>query len=152
MKYRTKNYTLRQEPGVYYVWVGGSCDYNRKERFGGGASVIEQEQKIIERYTVTDIHTTEYRMLLAVIIHALETLPEKSVIQILTNVAYLQNFDQPLQPQSANPDLIAQCIQLKERHEQVALKVVPYHKYDRLVELHQIAHEEMNRLRISYTQ
>lgn len=86
-------------------------------------------------------------MLLTLMIHAMETLPEGSDVVFMTNVAYCSNFDKAPTEKSANPDLIAECIRLKERHRSVEVKIVNYHKYTQLRETHDLAREEMNALR-----
>ena len=136
-----------KSPTTYYIWLGGSCDYGHQERYGGGAYLIEYQGKIMETYVISDVHTTEFRMMLSVMIHALECLPEGSDICFLTNVSYLQNFDKTPTEKSANADLIEQCIAVKQRHAAVLLRLVPYHKYPQLPETHRIAHEAMLQLR-----
>ena len=32
---------MTQDTSIYYVWIGGSCDYGHKERAGSAAVVIE---------------------------------------------------------------------------------------------------------------
>ena len=32
---------MTPDTSIYYVWIGGSCDYGHKERTGGAAVVIE---------------------------------------------------------------------------------------------------------------
>ena len=134
-------------PDTFYIWLGGSCDYGRKERFGGGAYILEHGGRRIESYVITDTDTTEFRMMLTVMIHALETLPPMSDICFLTNVSYLQNFDKQPTEKSANADLILQCIAAKQKHASVQLRLIPYHKYEQLPETHHIAHEAMLNLR-----
>lgn len=128
---------------TYYVWVGGSCDYGRKERAGGGAYIVEQNGKETGRYVTSDLGTTEFKMMLTVMIHAMETLDANSTIVFMTNVSYLQNFDKTPNEKTANADLIAQCIATKERHLSVSLKIVSYHKYAQLPETHEMAHKAM---------
>lgn len=105
-----KTYKLKTMPGVYYVWVAGSCDYGHAERCSGGAYVMQKDEEIIDAYTTSDIHTTEFRMILTAMIHAMEVIPENANIVFLTNVAYIQqNFDREPTAKSANPDLINAC-------------------------------------------
>ena len=78
MKQQDKPIKLRMDAATYYVWVGGSCDYAHKERAGGGAYIMEKDCKVVERYDIADLHTTEFRMMLTVMLHAMETLPEGS--------------------------------------------------------------------------
>lgn len=101
-----KTYKLKTMPGVYYVWVAGSCDYGHAERCSGGAYVMQKDEDIIDAYTTSDIHTTEFRMILTAMIHAMEVIPEKANIVFLTNVAYIQqNFDRELQLSLPTPTL-----------------------------------------------
>ena len=139
----TKSLELRMKPDVYYVWVGGSCDYAREERAGGGAYILQKDGKTIDTYSVSDLHTTEFRMMLTAMIRAMATLPKQSSIVFLTNVSYLQNFDKTPDDKAANPDLIAECIQSKARHQSVTVKIVSYHKYRPLTETHEMAHQAM---------
>ena len=97
---------MTQDLATYYVWIGGSCDYGHKERAGGAAVVIEQNGKIIKD-VIADLHTTEFRMMLTLMVKVMNELPERSDIIFLTNVAYIQNFDKEPTSKSANPDLIA---------------------------------------------
>jgi len=135
------------EKDTYYVYVGGSCDYGHKERAGGGAYIAERDGKETARYVTADFQTTEFRMMLIVMLRLMAELEEGSSIVFLTNVAYLQNFDREPSEKSANADLIRQCIELKHRHAHVSLKIVPYHKTPRLIETHEMAHEAMLSLR-----
>ena len=79
---------MAQDSITYYVWIGGSCDYWHKEpthegraetklvwalpckkeedesqRAGGAAVVIEHDGSIIRRDVISDVHTTEFRMM-----------------------------------------------------------------------------------------
>ena len=83
---------MPQDSTTYYVWIGGSYDYGHKERAGGAAVVIElmeqreQSQRdlnsaesrqkktksqhdgsIISRDVISDLHTTEFRMMLTLV-------------------------------------------------------------------------------------
>ena len=58
---------MTQDISTYYVWIGGSCDYGHKERAGGAAVVIENNGNIISRDLISDLHTTEFRMMLTLI-------------------------------------------------------------------------------------
>ena len=129
MKQQTKPIKLRMDAATYYIWVGGSCDYAHVERAGGGAYIMEKDSKVVERYDIADLHTTEFRMMLTVMLHAMTTIPDGSSIVFLTNVSYIQNFDKEPTDASANADLIRECIAAKERHTSVVVKTVPYHKY-----------------------
>lgn len=139
-----KTYKLKTTPSVYYVWVAGSCDYGHTERCSGGAYVIQKDEEIIDTYTTSDIHATEFRMILTAMIHAMEVIPENANIVFLTNVAYIQqNFDREPTAKSANPDLINACRQAKSKHLSVEVKLIPFHKYHLLVETHERAHQAM---------
>ena len=56
-----------QNSTTYYVWIVGSCDYGHKERAGGAAVVIEHGGSIISRDAISDLHTTEFRMMLTLV-------------------------------------------------------------------------------------
>ena len=164
-----------QDSTTYYVWIGGSCDYGHKERAGGAAVVIElmeqreQSQRdlnsaesrqkktksqhdgsIISRDVISDLHTTEFRMMLTLMVKVMNELPDGSDILFLTNAAYIQNFDKTPTAKSANPDLISQCIEAKTRHNSVSVKIVPYHKSPLLIETHDMATEAMTKTRKEY--
>ena len=138
------------KPDVYYVWVGGSCDYGREERTGGGAYLMQLNGETIDRFVVSDFHTTEFRMMLTAMIHAMQTVPEQSDILFLTNVAYLQNFDQIPNEKAANTDLLAACREVKKRLQSASVKIVSYHKYRQLPETHEMAHQTMLERRKQY--
>ena len=140
---------MTQDSTTYYVWIGGSCDYGHKERAGGAAVVIEHNGKIIKD-VITDLHTTEFRMMLTLMVKVMNELPENSDILFLTNAAYIQNFDKEPTQKSANPDLIAQCIESKLRHNSVSVKIVQYHKTPLLIETHDTSTEAMKKLRTEY--
>ncbi len=143
-----KEYKLKMQPDVYYVWVAGACDYGHEERCSGGAYNLQRNEEILETYVTSDAHTTEFRMILTVMIHAMEEIPSGSDIISLTNVSYIQqNFDRKPQPKSANPDLINECRKLKEHHNSVSVKLVSFHKYHLLTETNTLAHEAMLELR-----
>ena len=141
---------MTQDATTYYVWIGGSCDYGHKERAGGAAVIIEQDRKIISKEVIADLHTTEFRMMLTLMVKVMTELPEESAILFLTNAAYIQNFDKAPTPKSANPDLIAQCIESKQRHDSVSVKIVQYHKSPLLIETHDTSTETMKKLRNEY--
>ena len=189
---------MTQDTSTYYVWIGGSCDYGHKERAGGAAVVIElMEQReqsqtclnsaesrqkktkgqhnsnIISRDVISDLHTTEFRMMLTLMVKVMQEIPEGSDILFLTNAAYIQNFDKAPTAKSANrtsseskdanslaisaesrgrkaranPDLILQCIEEKKRHNSVGVKIVQYHKSPLLMETHDMATEAMAKTR-----
>lgn len=131
----------------YYVWIGGSCDYNHKDRPGGGAYILQKGNYTIETYTENDINTTEFRMLLKVMLHAMDTLPSQSTVIFNTNVSYLQNFDKEPTDKSTNKDLIEQCICSKSRHQSVSLKMMSYYKYEDLQRAHNLANDAMKEAR-----
>ncbi len=141
---------MTQDGTTYYVWIGGSCDYGHKERAGGAAVIIEQDRKIISKEVIADLHTTEFRMMLTLMVKVMNELPEESAILFLTNAAYIQNFDKAPTPKSANPDLIAQIIESKQRHDSVSVKIVQYHKSPLLIETHDTSTETMKKLRNEY--
>lgn len=91
---------MTQDTSIYYVWIGGSCDYAHKERAGSATVVIElikqqeQSQKclnsaeprqkkakdqhhgnIISRDVISDLHTTEFRMMLTLMIKVMQEIP-----------------------------------------------------------------------------
>ena len=138
--------TFRMKPDTYYIWCGGSCNYASKRRESGGAYIMEKEGMPAETYVISGMETTEFRMILQVMIHAIEVIPEGSEIVFLTNVAYIQNFDAPPTDKSANADLIQQCISLKEKHRQISVKIVSYHKYPQLPRTHELAHQAMKKI------
>ena len=96
---------MTQGTSTYYVWIGGSCDYGHKERAGGAAVVIEHNGNIISRDVISDLHATEFRMMLTLMIKVMQEIPEGSDILFLTNAAYIQNFDKTPTSKSANPGL-----------------------------------------------
>ena len=110
MNKEIKKTIMTQDTSTYYVWIGGSCDYGHKERAGGAAVVIENNGSIISRDVISDLHTTEFRMMLTLMVKVMHEIPEGSDILFLTNAAYIQNFDKTPTSKSANPDLIVQCI------------------------------------------
>ena len=139
-----------QDSTTYYVWLGGSCDYGHKERAGGAAVVIEHGGSIISRDVISDLHTTEFRMMLTLMVKVMNAIPNDSDILFLTNVAYIQNFDKTPTAKSANPDLITQCIKAKMQHNSVSVKIVQYHKSPLLIETHDMATEAMAKTRKEY--
>ncbi len=141
---------MTQDATTYYVWIGGSCDYGHKERAGGAAVVIVQNGKVISKDLIADLHTTEFRMMLTLMVKVMNKLPEGSDILFLTNAAYIQNFDKEPTSKSANPDLIKQCIEVKQRHNSVSVKIVQYHKSPLLIETHDTSTEAMKELRNYY--
>ena len=169
---------MTQDTSTYYVWIGGSCDYGHKERAGGAAVVIEHNGNIISRDVISDLHTTEFRMMLTLMVKVMQEIPEGSDILFLTNAAYIQNFDKAPTTKSANrtsseskdassltistesrgrkaranPDLIIQCIKEKKRHNSVGVKIVQYHKSPLLIETHDIATEAMAKTRKEFHQ
>ena len=143
---------MTQDTSTYYVWIGGSCDYGHKERAGGAAVVIEHNGNIISRDVISDLHTTEFRMMLTLMVKVMQEIPEGSDILFLTNAAYIQNFDKTPTAKSANPDLIIQCIEVKKRHNSVGVKIVQYHKSPLLIETHDRATGAMAKTRKEFHQ
>ena len=164
---------MTQDSTTYYVWIGGSCDYGHKERAGGAAVVIENNGNIISRDVISDLHTTEFRMMLTLMVKVMQELEPGSDILFLTNAAYIQNFDKTPTTKSANrtsieskdvslltisaesrgrkaranSDLILQCIEEKKRHNSVGVKIVQYHKSPLLMKTHDMATEAMSKTR-----
>ncbi len=138
---------MKVEAGTYCIWIGGSCDYGHKERAGAAAAVIELDGRVIDRKQIADLHTTEFRMMLTLMVQLMDELPESSDIVFLTNAAYIQNFDREPGPKSANPDLILQCIESKKRHSSVSVRIVPYHKSPLLIETHDVSTAAMKEVR-----
>ena len=141
---------MKQDSTTYYVTIGGSCDYNHDERAGGAAVIIEHNGSIISRDVIAELHTTEFRMMLMLMVKVMKELPKDSDILFLTNAAYILNFDKAPTPKSANPDLIKQCIEAKQHHSSVGVKIVQYHKSPLLIETHDISTEAMKKLRSEY--
>ena len=140
---------MTKDATTYYVWIGGSCDYGHKERAGGAVVVIEHNGKIIKD-VITDLHTTEFRMMLTLMVKVMNELPENSDILFLTNAAYIQIFDKEPTQKSANPDLIIKCIESKQRHNSVSVKIVQYHKSPLLIETHDTSTKAMKKLKTEY--
>jgi len=138
---------MNQVSGTYHIWIGGSCDYGHKERAGAAAAVIELDGKVIDKKQISGLHTTEFRMMLTLMVQLMGDLPEGSDIVFLTNAAYIQNFDREPGPKSANPDLILKCIESKKRHSSVSVKIVPYHKNPLLIETHDVSTAAMKEVR-----
>lgn len=138
---------MNQVSGTYFIWIGGSCDYGHKERAGAAAAVIELDGKVTDRKQISDLNTTEFRMMLTLMVKLMDELPEGSDIIFLTNAAYIQNFDREPGPKSANPDLILQCIESKKRHSSVSVRIVPYHKSPLLIETHDVSTAAMKEVR-----
>jgi hypothetical protein len=145
---RQNEYKLRTTSDTHYVRVAGSCDYADEERCSGGAYFMQLNDKTIESYAISDDHTTEFRMILSVMIHAMQILPADSDIVFLTNVSYIQqNWDRHPTDRSANTDLISKCLSEKKRHHSAMVKLVPFHKYHLLPMTHELAHEIMKKHR-----
>ncbi|MDY4852745.1 MAG: ribonuclease H [Prevotella sp.] len=141
---------MEKDIATFNVWIGGSCDYGHKERAGGAAVVIEHNGSIINRDVISDLHTTEFRMILTLMVKVMHELPKGSDILFLTNAAYIQNFDKTPTGKSANSDLIIQCIEAKSEHKSVCVKIVQYHKSPLLIETHDMATEAMSKKRKEY--
>lgn len=138
---------MKQDPTTYYAWIGGSCDYGRPERAGGAAVIIERGGAAVGREVIADLHTTEFRMMLTLMVRVMDGLPADSDIVFLTNAAYVQNFDREPTAKSANPDLILLCIAAKRRHASVSVRMVAYHKSPLLQQTHDLSTEAMKGLR-----
>lgn len=168
----TKEARAESQARLGYALQGGG---RRSQRAGGAAVVIElmeqreQSQRelnsaesrqkktksqydgsIISRDVISDLHTTEFRMMLTLMVKVMSELPDGQDILFLTNAAYIQNFDKTPTAKSANPDLISQCIEAKTRHNSVSVKIVPYHKSPLLIETHDMATEAMAKTRKEY--
>ena len=135
--------------------------------------MIEHNGSIISRDVISNLHTTEFRMMLTLMVKVMHELEAGSDILFLTNAAYIQNFDKTPTAKSANrtsseskdvslltisaesrgrkaranPDLILQCIEEKKRHNSVGVKIVQYHKSPLLMETHDMATEAMAKTR-----
>ena len=114
------------------------------------ACIIECDGKTIRKDVVSDLYTTEFRMMLTLMAKTMAELPEDSELVFLTNAAYIQNFATPPTSKSANPDLILQCIEEKKKHHSVNVKIVPYHKSPLLIETHERSTETMKMLRTKF--
>lgn len=124
--------------------------HTRQDAAEGLTSCRETNNEVVETYTISNDQTTEFRMILTCMIHAMKVVPEGSDIVFLTNVSYiLQNFDKQPTNDSANADLISECIATKGRQHSVTVKLIPFHKYNQLQETHEMAHAAMLKLRNS---
>ncbi len=141
---------MTQNETTYYVWIGGSCDYGHEERAGSAAVIVEHGGVIISRDVISDLNTTEFRIMLTLMVKVMNELPQGSTILFLSNAAYIQNFDKEPTSKSANSDLITQCIKTTQRHNSVSVKIVQYHKSPLLIETHDTSTETMKSLRIEY--
>ena len=112
------------------------------------AYIMQRNDETLDTYVISDDHTTEFRMILSVMIHAMDVIHEGADIVFLTNVSYIQqNYDKVPTDKSANADLINECIALKAKHNSVTVKIVPFHKYPLLPATHQLAHDAMTNRR-----
>ncbi len=64
--------------------------------------MIEHNSNIISRDVISDLHTTEFSMMLTLMVKVMQEIPEGSDILFLTNAAYIQNFDKTPTAQSDN--------------------------------------------------
>ncbi len=128
---------------TYHVWMGGFCDYGYKKRAGGGTVVIEHNDSIFSRNVISDLHATEFRMMLTLMVKGMQELPEGSGMLFLTNAVYIQTFNKAPNAQSTSPDLILQCVERKKRHSSERVKIIPYHKSSLLIETYDMATEAM---------
>lgn len=116
---------MKFESGIYYIWVGGSCDYGHKERAGGGAYIAELNGNILDKFTTAEFNTTEFKMIFAAMDHAIEKFIGSPIV-FLSNVQYIQKYEKP---------------------QNVAIKILPYHKFPQQSDVHQMASEAMRELR-----
>lgn len=116
---------MKFESGIYYIWVGGSCDYGHKERAGGGAYIAELDGNILDKFTTAEFNTTEFKMIFAAMDHAIEKFIGSPIV-FLSNVQYIQKYEKP---------------------QNVAIKILPYHKFPQQSDVHQMASEAMRELR-----
>lgn len=140
---------MTPESNTLRIWIGGSCDYGRKERAGGAAAIVEDGGGELSRHVISDLHTTEFRMMLTLMARLMRELPNGSDLLFLTNAAYILNFDREPTAKSANADLICECIEAKLRHASVAVKIVSYHKSPLLIDTHAMAKEALAKERMS---
>ena len=126
-----EEHTLRMDAGIYYVWVAGSCDYAHQERCSAGAYIMQLDNKLLHTFTLGDSYTTEFRMILSAMIHAMKRVPAGSDIVFLSNVSYIQqNFSrEPSDKPRANADLLQEC------------------RYNTLQEANRLAHQAMEEQR-----
>ncbi len=140
---------MKFEKDILYIWVGGSCDYGHKERAGGGAYIAEIYDKdskdssdaiMVDTFTTADFNTKEFQMIYRAMDHALEKFAAASeggsVMEIrgcaftkiifLSNVQYIQNYP---------------------KHENVEVRILPYHKFPQQKQVHDLASEAMRKLR-----
>ncbi len=136
----------------------GSSNEKHRSTHEKRGTFHEQTGKIIDTYTCAEFGTTEFRMMLKSMIFAMEkftgnTAQKISKIEFLSNVQYLLNFDKkPTTGDTTNADLIEQCITLKQNFDSVVVRVLPYHKFPRQKEVHDMASEAMRKLRNSKVQ
>lgn len=98
-------------------------------------------------HVATDFCTTEFRMLLKVMEHAMNNAPAGSNLVFKTNVEYLRNFDRTPSAKTANADLICKCIEAKSRLASATVRLVQYHKFAALEVVHDMATAAMQDLR-----
>lgn len=135
-------------PGTYYVWVAGSCDYGSAERESGGAYIAECDEHVAFSETVAESRTTEFRMIFAAMLKAMQHIKAGARVVFLTNVAYIQHSLQRSQSEAtANLDLIQSCLEAMSIYDSATVRVVPFHKYEQLVSAHHLAHQAMKELK-----
>lgn len=144
-----EEHTLHMDAGIYYVWVAGSCDYAHQERCSAGAYIMQLDNKLLHTFTLGDSHTTEFRMILSAMVHAMKRVPAGSDIVFLTNVSYIQqNFSrEPSDKPRANADLLQECRSMQACHHSATVKLIPFHKYNTLQEANRLAHQAMEEQR-----
>lgn len=118
---------MKFEPGKIYIWVGGSCDYGHEERAGGGAYIAELDGNVVDKFTTAEFNTTEFKMIFAAMDHAIEKFIGSPIV-FLSNVQYIQKYEKP---------------------QNVAIKILPYHKFPQQSDVHQMASEAMREKRKS---
>ena len=115
----TKNFFVKPDEQNQACLSSAMARKRRRSQRAGGAAVVielmeqreqsqtclcsaESRQKktkgqhggsIIIRDVISDLHTTEFRMILTLMAKVMNTIPNDSDILFLTNVAYILNFD-----------------------------------------------------------
>lgn len=110
---------------------------------------MQLDNKLLHTFTLGDSHTTEFRMILSAMIHAMKRVPAGSDIVFLSNVSYIQqNFSrEPSDKPRANADLLQECRSMQANHHSITVKLIPFHKYNKLQEANRLAHQAMEEQR-----